>query len=86
MLSGVFATLNNAAVALFTLASVAWADRITEIRSSKVLEYTSSVEGEGFRSLRHEKIAVLFLLFNLLCLRVWWLNVLDYHPMGKTVS
>ena len=54
--AGVFAASYNPFVALLTLTSVACADSKTEISSSKVDEYASSVVGVGFSSRSFAKI------------------------------
>ena len=54
--SGVLARAYNFFVALFTLISVACAERITETSSSKFDEYLSSVVGVGFSSRRRARI------------------------------
>ncbi len=52
---GVFATLYNFCVALFTLTSVAWAERITATSNSKADAYCSSVVGAGLSRLSLRK-------------------------------
>ena len=56
--SGVFATLKSSTVALFTLLSVACADRITLTSNSNGVWYLSSVVGAGLARLRRLKISV----------------------------
>ena len=59
---GVFATLYNSRVALFTLISVACAESTTETSNSNTVAYSSSVVGEGFWLASASKIAVHFFL------------------------
>src|SRR5699024_6191847 len=58
MASGVLATGNSLRVALFTPTSVAWADRITAIKSSNVELYSSSVVGDGLAAAKRAKMSV----------------------------
>ncbi len=64
MAAGVLATRNRFAVALFTLLSVACADRITATNSSKGVRYRSSVRGAGLLSCSRSKMARRFAAFT----------------------
>jgi hypothetical protein len=57
MAAGVGASRNRVRVALFTDTSVAWAERITAIRSWNGFSYSSSVVGVGSAAFRRSKIA-----------------------------
>src|SRR5271157_1936334 len=63
MAAGVSAVRNRPAVALFTLLSVAWAERITATSSSKGVRYLSSVRGAGLPACSREKMARRFAAF-----------------------
>src|SRR5277367_384763 len=65
MADGEWAAGNKPAVALFTLLSVAWADRITATRSSNGDEKCNSVRGWGFAARNRSKIARRFASFTI---------------------
>ena len=61
--AGVFATLKSSAVALFTLLSVACAERMTDTSNSNGVAYFNSVVGTGLTRRRRLKISARCELF-----------------------